>query len=78
MIFTTIILPLISTITVILAAFHLSEVIVYHYVHLNQPLTLGDIPSLLIFLWNSVALHILNDLNCKSFRHSLYSFMCIN
>ena len=31
-----------------------------------------------VFLWNSVPLHILNDPNPKSFRHSLYHYMCVD
>ena len=31
-----------------------------------------------VFLWNSVPLHILNDLNPKSFRHSLYHYIQID
>ena len=47
-IFTIIIPPSISAITVISTVFLLPEVIICHYVHLNQPLTLGDVPFLLI------------------------------
>ena len=31
-----------------------------------------------VFLWNSVPLTILNDPNPKSFRHSLYHYVCVN
>ena len=31
-----------------------------------------------VFLWNSVPLTILNDPNPKSFRHSLYHYVCFN
>ena len=61
--------PLISTITVISTVFLLPEVIICHYFHLNQPLTLGDIPFFVnsVFWWSSVPLCILNDSNHKSF-----------
>ena len=30
------------------------------------------------FLWNSIPIHILEDRNTKSFRHSLYNYLCNN
>ena len=72
-IYTTIEPPSILTITVILTAFHLPEVIVCHYVHLNQSLILGNIPSLLI-LFFFCGILILNDLSRKSFQNYLYNF----
>ena len=30
------------------------------------------------FLWNSIPIHILEDRNPKSFRHSLYNYLCNN
>ena len=31
-----------------------------------------------VFLWNSIPLYIFNDSNPKSFRHSLYCYVCVN
>jgi len=65
MVFTIIIPPSISAITVISTAFLLPEVIICHYVHLNQPL--HSFFANTVFWWNSVPLYILNDYNCKFF-----------
>ena len=80
-IFTIIVPPSISAITVISTVFLLPEITICHYVHLNQPLTLGDIPFLLILSFGgilSLYTFFFNDSNRKTFWNSLHKFICVN
>jgi len=59
---------------------HLSIAIKVHH-HQTSILVVThsfSITTATVFLWNSMPLHILNDPNSKSFRHSLYNYMRLN